>query len=411
MRTLYFVTTIRGRPVRLHYSWLVVALVGVPILVTFMLPAYLPSLGRFARIGLALLVAASYVLVVIVHELGHLLAAHLLRLRVATLNLYPLGAITRLPDRQRGPVAAFWVSAAGPAFSLALWLALMRIAAYSTPGAWPTVMLTIVGQLSLYLALVNLLPGLPLDGGRMVRAVLWWLGGTFESPHRIARIAGQVVAYGLIALGVGLIVGQQSWLRGAALVLLGWAIRAAGGTIWRRALVARLLNQMTAADILRKPARVIAPERSLREFAMLLRGRMGRMSTPVIADNIFLGLIDRELLREVPQGRWDTRTVAETMIPAADLGAISSTMPVSMVLPRVTGDNIPSWWLLPVVDKGRLVGLIDGDELREVLDLDDEFGLFGHTVVVATPAEFERPAPAAAAPPAGIEPREHMIGR
>lgn len=373
LRNLYYVMTIRGIPVRLHYTWIIVVLLGGWVLSGMTLPHYLPDLGTPALTALMILVL--FFLTVVVHELAHLLAASFLNVRVDAINLYPLGALTRLPDLHAGARAALGVALAGPAASLALWWALNSIATAGIVSLWLAVVCFIVGQLSLYLALINLLPGLPLDGGRMLRAALWWLSSSFEQAHAVARFSGQIIAYGMIFLGAGMIVGQQNWERGGAFVLIGWAMREAAGAGYRRALIARLLNRLTAADVAQAPKRTVGPEATLRELAQQLHGSTGRQPTPVIANQMFLGIIDRDLLRVVPQGHWDTRTVAETMAPAAALAPLESTTPLAMVLPRLINDDRQEPAPLPVVQEGRLVGLIDPAEMTEFLDLEDEFGL------------------------------------
>jgi Zn-dependent protease len=384
MRNLYYVRTIRGMPVRLHYTWIVAALLGIPIIAEVILPAAEPGLGIFARILLSVLIAALFFLAVVLHECAHLIVAGLFRVHVSTLNLYPLGAITRMPNRQQSGRAAFWIAVAGPMLSIALWWGLIALAGTITSRE-AALVLEITGSLSLYLGLINLLPGLPLDGGRMGHVLVSSMYGSIEDATQIMRICGQIIAYGLMVLGVSVMLGEQNWPRALALIAVGWAIREAGGTAHRRALVAKVLHQLTAADVLIKPRRIIGPERTLRAFATSLRGRTGNEPTPVIANDTFLGMIDRALLREVPQGYWDTRTVAETMLPAQRLDVITRTKPLSMLIPRLahlatSAQSLP----LPVVHEGRLLGLIDSEELLAILDLEDEFGLFDRGTALDT---------------------------
>jgi Zn-dependent protease len=382
MRNLYYVRTIRGMPVRLHYTWIVAVLLGIPIIAEVILPAAVPDLSAFTRILLSVLIAALFFLAVVLHECAHLLVASLFRLRVSTLNIYPLGAITRMPNRLQSGRAAFWIAAAGPMLSIALWWALTALAATITTREVALV-LEITGSLSLYLGLINLLPGLPLDGGRMGHVLVSSIYGSLEDATRIMRICGQIIAYGLMVLGVSVMLGEQNWPRALAPIAVGWAIREAGGTAHRRALVAKVLHQLTAADVLIKPRRIVGPERTLRTFATSLRGRTGNEPTPVIANDTFLGMIDRALLREVPQGYWDTRTVAETMLPAQSLETIIPTTPVSMLIPRLA-HRATSAQPLPVVQEGRLLGLIDAEELLAILELEDEFGLFDRGLATDT---------------------------
>lgn len=114
----------------------------------------------------------------------------------------------------------------------------------------------------------------------------------------------------------------------------------------------------------------------------------------VVANEMFLGMIDREAALEVPQGLWDTRTVAETMIPAAALDVVAPDTPVSLLIPRLASSRLEQQLPIPVVRAGRLVGLIDADQLLELLDLEDEFGLLPRSVAQA-PAGAQ---PAVAAP-------------
>jgi Zn-dependent protease len=387
MRNLYHIRTLGGMPVRVHYSWLIFALLGLVALPQAVFPAYLPELGRLPGLLLALLVLALYAGIVLVHALAQIVVARLVRVRFPVLNLYPLGAITRLPDRGAGSRASFAVAAAGPLASAALWWALDALSTSGTlPFLWLAVALYVAARLSLYLALINLLPGLPLDGGRLLRAALWWATGSFESATRAARVSGQIVAYGLVVWGALSLLADGDLLLGGALVLLGWAIRQAGGTTYRRALIAGLLKRLTAADVLRAPERTIAPGRSLREFAALLRGRTGAEPTPVVANGMFLGMIDRDMLWEVPQGHWDERTVAEAMLPAASLPAIEPETPVARLLPRLMHDDIEREIVLPVTQEGRLAGVIDAEELGALLELEGDFGLLAHHA----PATAER---------------------
>jgi Zn-dependent protease len=401
MRNLYYVRTIRGMPVRLHYTWMVAALLGIPIIAEIIVPASAPNLGVFARTLLSVLIAVLFFLTVVLHECAHLLVAGLFRVRVSTLNIYPLGAITRMPSQQWAGHAAFWIAAAGPALSIALWWGLTVLASTITTRE-VALALEITGSLSLYLGLINLLPGLPLDGGRMGHVLITAIYGSVEDATRIMRICGQIIAYGLIVLGISAMLGEQNWPRALALIAVGWAIREAGGTARRRALVANVLHQLTAADVLVKPRRMIGPERTLRAFATSLRSRTGNMPTPVIANDEFLGLIDRALLREVPQGYWDTRTVAETMLPVQYLETIIPTTPVSMLIPRLAQRATSAQpQPLPVVQDGRLLGLIDAEELLAILELEDEFGLFDRGMardttnapLVDTRANIAQPAP------------------
>jgi Zn-dependent protease len=375
MRTLYHVATWRGTPLRLHYSWLSVALLGAAVLIGYTLPSALPELGRLGRFALALLIVALALLVVIVHEAAHLLVARALGVAVPAVNLYPLGALTRLPDRNGSSKAAFWVAAAGPVTSLALWLFLVLVLAIVAVPAWLALMLGITARASLVLGLVNLLPGLPFDGGRMLRAVFWSLGGTFENASALAARLGQAIGYGLLLVGAILVIGRQDWLNGGIVLLIGWGALDAIGALHRRAVVARLLNKLTAADVLRPPTRTLPSSTTLRDAWQALRSQAHGTPMPVVDGEQFVGTVTNEQLLDVPQGYWDTRTLAEALTPADTLDPVSPDTPMTMLLPRLANTDVLATAVVPVVEEGRLLGLVAAREMAEFLELDDTFGL------------------------------------
>jgi Zn-dependent protease len=393
MRHLYYVLTIRGMPVRLHYTWAIVGLLGIPVLSGMLIPAALPTVGGFARVLLALLILALFFGTVLVHEVAHLFVARLFRVRYSALNLYPLGALTRRSNRQSDARTLFCIAAAGPVVSIGLGWVLMIIAAGTFLPIWLAVMLKITGALSLYLGLINLLPAYPLDGGRMLQAVIWmaqrwWLSGDFTTATGLARIVGQLSAYGVMLIGVIMLMSGQAWLLPGTLILIGWAILEAGGTLRRRMLATELLGKLTANDVLVAPSRTTEPARSLSEFARILRGNTDDEPVPVIANGVFLGMIGRAQLDVVANGYWDRRTVGETMVPAADLDLIEPTTPVSRLISRLADTESGRDTVLPVVQDGHLLGLIKAEEMMTFLNLDDSFGLVPHgTVEDVSPAK------------------------
>jgi Zn-dependent protease/CBS domain-containing protein len=395
MRTLYHIATWRGTPLRLHYTLFSAALLGAALLIGYTLPAALPELGGLGRFALALFIVALSLLVIVAHEAAHLFVARAMGVIVPVVNLYPLGALTRLPDRRASPKAAFWVAAAGPAASLALWLVLTLATASVALPAWLAVTLGIVARVSLVLGLINLLPGLPFDGGRMLRAALWLLSGTFESASTLASRLGQALSYGLILVGAGLVVWRQDWVLGGILLLIGWGALDASGALHRRAVVAQLLHKLSAADVLRPPGATLPPTTSLRDAWLALRSQAHGAAIPVVDAEQFLGMISNEQLLAVPQGYWDTRTVAEVLTPATALGPVSPDTPLSLLLPRLTDSDAFATASVPVVEDGRLLGQVEAREMTEFLELDDTFGLLprpGAADLAATEAASSPPA-------------------
>lgn len=379
MHAFYTVRTNRSIPLRLHYTWIIAALVGGWILHTSALPDLLPGLDGLLYLLLTLAGLALGLISVALHELAHILAARSRGIRPRMITLYPFGGVPNHLDQRAGPAATLWIAAAGPAMSLALWWLLTTAADVAALPLWLRAMLWLAAQINLGLALSNLLPGLPLDGGRILRALAWNLTFDFGSATEVARKIGQAIAYGLIFLGAWMIVAWEGDARGLVLLLLGWTMRIAGGLNEQRALVDRMLQNLSAADLALPSVETLSPDATLRQvFTETLQQRSAAAPMPVVAAGQFCGMLTMRDMLEIPQGLWEERTVASAMVPAALLPQIAPDTPVSALVPWFTGHDGARLERLPVVSDGRLVGVLDASRLDAILRLEDALALYGH---------------------------------
>ncbi len=369
MKTWFTLVQWRHVTVRAHYTWLLLLVLGTWSLARVALPPRLPDDAWLWTT--AVVIMAAYIGCVVVHEAGHWLAVQLLRVPMPALNIHPIGTLARRGREQAGPHRTAAVAAAGPLSSLLLWLAVGALEV--TPGTAQAAILSYTAWFSLTLALVNLLPGLPLDGGRLLRAALW-AGGTFSSATRIATAAGYVVTAGVLLLGLRALGNPETMLRGFWFILLAWLIYTAGASLARRRTIGHLFERLRARDVLVPPPWVISPEATLHELVQVWRGDTGENYTPVVVDAKLVGLISRSQAYDVPQGYWRQRTVGSTMQPITDITTIQPTTPLSQVLPHVDTDLFHPAPLL-VVEDGRLLGLIDSREIEPLLDVQDVFGI------------------------------------
>jgi CBS domain-containing protein len=239
-----------------------------------------------------------------------------------------------------------------------------------------------VGTFTLFVGMINLVPGLPLDGGRMLRAVFWALGGTFEWASNIALRLGQLIAYGMILGGAAFGIWQGNWIWGVALLLAGWSLLEAAGTLYRRGIVAQLLDGLTAADVVRLSLHTVTPDTTLRACWPLFRRQGYGAVLPVADDTHFYGLITSQQILDIPQGYWDARTVTEAMTPVDALAPIAPTTSVRTLVSRLAAEPeapLP----IAVVDAGQLRGLVDTKHMNDFLDLEAAFGLVAHTVAAS----------------------------
>jgi Zn-dependent protease len=378
MKTFYRVAQMRGIPVRIHYTWIIALLIGGWFVSARVLVDALPALSSLEHLVLVVVILALSFASVLLHELGHYAAARVFGLRMRTITLYPFGGVPSQLDQRAGSTKAIWIAAAGPVASLVLWGGLTLLSAVGGLTPQLRVALEVTAQVNLVLALVNLLPGLPLDGGRVVRAIAWqWTLG-YPAASAAARKAGQVIAYGLIFFGAWLFLTQEGGLIALLMVFLGWMMREAGSVNQQRELVDQMLTKLTAADAVEPVETSVSPEATLRQvYTETLDGQSARSPIMVVADDRFLGMLTMRAMLDVPQGTWDTRTVDDVMLPAPALPQIAADTPISGVIPHYARVEDADGLALPVVEDGRLLGLIDPRRMDALLELEDALALYG----------------------------------
>ncbi len=378
MKTFYRLTNVRGIPVRIHYTWIIAALIGGWIISARVLAEAFPDIGGLYHLLLVACILVGAAASVGLHELGHFAVARAFNLRPRLVTLYPFGVIQSQLDQRAGPGASLWIALAGPLASLLVWGGLSILSTSAGLGAQFQLVIASVAQINLGLALLNCLPGLPLDGGRIVRAIAWQLTLVYSSATEVARRAGQLIAYGLIFFGGWLLVSQAGDLVALIYLLAGWMLREAGSVNQQRGLVDQMLHKLHAADIARTAARTINPDMSLREvYHEVFRGQMASLSLPVVSHGRFVGMLSTRAMLEVPQGLWDERAVADVMALAATLPLIQSDEPLSSVLPRINALPADETQVLPVIAEGELIGVVDPRRLDALLELEEALALYG----------------------------------
>lgn len=392
MRTWFTVIEMRGLTIRAHYTWLLALVLGLWSLTRGILPArFDDDTGVWLP---ALLILTLYVGIVALHEVGHLLAAKLLRVPMVALNVHPIGTLARVRHEGAGPGKTFVIAAAGPLANLVLWFLLGRVPV--TPETLSAEVLGFARSFNLMLALINLLPGLPLDGGRMLRAVVWF-GSDYDLGTRVATVAGYLVAGITLLLGLGALFDPGSFLRGLWLIGCAWLIYEAGTSLLRRRAVGTLFKRLTAGDVMVPPEQVTAPTVLLRDVVTSWRGQTGENPTPVIQDGRLMGLMTYSRAIDVPQGYWGERAVSSAMIPIAELPTVAPDTPLATVLSLIDPDVFNALPLL-VTDGDRLVGLVEPRELSPLLDVQDVLGLSAPPMPSAAVTAASTPADAQTKP-------------
>jgi Zn-dependent protease/CBS domain-containing protein len=355
--------SIRGIPVRVHASWLAVyGLIAWSLAVGYF-PQALPELRQATHWVSGLVAALLLFVSVFLHELSHSLVALRLGIPVSAITLHIFGGVSELsrePDRPQSELA---IAIIGPLTSFAIAAAVLLLGALVPVGA-------VVGAVMQYLALVNvvvgvfnLVPGFPLDGGRVLRAALWKTKGDLAWATRIASGAGSIFGLVLMGLGVWRALGGE-FLGGLWFVVIGLFLRQASTASYQQLMIRRALGGRTVADVMAREVVHVAPELTVEALVNDYFWRHHVSSFPVVDDGRPLGLIGIRDLGSLPRERWPESRVREVMRPLTDTLVASPQESLWLALEKVSRNGIGR---LAVVDRDRLAGYLSVKDIMHVL--------------------------------------------
>lgn len=357
-----------GFPIRLDPSWVPVAVLVTWSLASSVFPALAPGLtpflywwmGAFATLGLF----AS----VILHELAHSLVARRYGIPIRGITLFFFGGVAEMAGEPPSPRSELLVAAAGPAASLAVggigWGLTMGAMALGAPAPLSAVL----GYLALtnaVLALFNLVPAFPLDGGRILRSLLWHWKNDLRGATRISSRIGAGFGYLLIGLGILRAVWASDWIGGFWWVLLGLFVRSAAAGAWQQLLLRQVLENEPVARLMHPHPVAVPRSLSLADWTRDYVYRYPFKMFPVLDDaGRLAGCIKVRRLQEIPREEWDRQTVGAFLEQCGP----ENTLPVD-------ADALRALSLMSSSGVSRLM-VVEGDHLLGVLSLKDLLRFF-----------------------------------
>lgn len=319
-----------------------------------------------AGLVMALLLFTS----VLLHELGHSLVAQSQGIKVNSITLFFFGGIAAIEEESKTPGKAFQVAIAGPAVSIILFVLLTLGYQVIPDTTLLNVMVRDLARINLVVALFNLIPGLPLDGGQVLKAALWKItGDRFQAVHWAAK-SGQILGYCAIACGFALDFFTQELVTGLWIVLLGWfAIRNAN-TYDNVTTLQETLIKLQAVDAMNRDFRVVDANKTLREFADLYLLDTSFPHTSHIAhtyfaasDGRYRGLVKIDDLRITERSQWETETLQTIVHPLNTIPTVSESTSLAEVINKLENEQLPQITVLSPA--GAVAGVIDrGDTVK-----------------------------------------------
>jgi Zn-dependent protease/predicted transcriptional regulator len=358
-----------GIPIYLHLSWILIfGLITYSLVDEF--GARYPQWSSRQLWSLGVLTSLLFFGSVLFHELSHSVVARYYRIPVASITLFFFGgiaSITRDPER---PGQEFLMAAAGPASSYVLAGAFWLLALATPTDSMPNVLANWLAGTNALLATFNLLPGFPLDGGRVFRSIVWGITKNYSRSTRIASRVGQAIAYAMMAFGLYMAFALHSSVNGVWFVFLGWFLLTAARQSYQQVEAQGALQGLRAADVMTSDMPTVGRDLSLDEYSREV-SRTGRRAHLVVSDGKLAGLMRVEILQAVPREDWPSTSVQAVMIPREKLPWTAPDEPVLSVLERMRSANVDQ---LAVIREDNVVGLVTRDSILRVVQARTELG-------------------------------------
>lgn len=347
-----------GIELRLDASWVIIF-----VLVTWFLAGhYFPMIhsGWLTSVywGLALVTSLLFFASILAHELAHGVVAKAQGVPVRDITLLIFGGVTRITQDPRRARDDALVALAGPAASFALgigfgvlwWLSRASSGPFHAPTGW-------LGAINIALAAFNLIPGFPLDGGRVFRAVVWGITGNRQRATRIAARLGQLVAFGFIVWGIWLVFSGD-WTDGLWMVFIGWYLNSAATSSYQYITVQEMLAGHSVREVMLRDCPRVTERLTLDVLMDQVIRPSGRRCFPVVDDGQLDGLVTLGQVTAVSRERWTSARVEDVMTARKDLEMVEPDEALPAVYERMTAEDIDQF---PVVDDGQFVGVVGRD--------------------------------------------------
>ena len=381
-----------GITVRVDWSWLFIFL-----LVTWSLSS---SFGQIhadwsgvLRWGTAAAAALLFFGSVLAHEFAHSLYARSKGVPVRSLTLFLFGGVSNLEKEPSSPQHEFWMAILVPLTSLVIGIGLLVIVSLivgPVPGGMQdpaqaisalgpiATLLAWLGSINIVLAVFNMVPGFPLDGGRVLRSILWALTDNFRKATRWASWMGQGIAWLMIATGLAVVFGVQVPFFGSGLIsglwlaFIGWFLNSASSQSYQQVVVRDILEDVPVARMMRKSPPTVAADASVNSLVYDHVMGTDERGFPVVDGDRLVGMVTLQDLREISRDRWEQTTVREIMTSVDDLTTLEPDGDAADALQALTRRDVRQ---LPVLDGAQLVGMLRRQDIVRWLQLHSDAAL------------------------------------
>jgi Zn-dependent protease len=357
-----------GIEIGLHYNWLIIAL-----LIAFSLAGHFgaahPNWGRGVIWGTAVITALLFFAAIVAHELSHAMVARRRGLPVRSITLFALGGVAQLEKEPEDAKSEFLVSIVGPIASAVIGFVCLLLAwalgwtMTAEPATPLMAMLVWLGYINIGLAIFNMLPGFPMDGGRVLRALIWWYTGSARRATLAASVTGQVFAFAFIIFGIYRFFGGEGF-SGLWMAFIGWFLLNAAKAAYAQQELTERLRGVRVGDLMTLDCTMVDGNDNLQTFVHNYLLHTGRRCFLIAEQGVVTGLITPNEVKGIAKARWPYTTVYDVMRSLEQLRTVTPETPVSEALEIIGRDDINE---LPALTNGRLEGMISRDQILRYL--------------------------------------------
>jgi Zn-dependent protease/predicted transcriptional regulator len=365
---------ILGIPIYLHASWVII-FVLITMSLAMQFAAEHPQWTSPQHWTVGVITSLLFFASVLFHELAHSAVARLYKIRVISITLFVFGGVSRLGREATNAIQEFTIAIAGPLASVLLAVCFYSLTLFYPYAQMSGAIATWLWQTNALLALFNLLPGFPLDGGRIFRAIVWGITKDFARATKVAGMSGKIVAYGLIVLGAWLGIAKGQWTSGLWMAFIGWFLLNAAQESVAQVAVRETLTGLHAADVMSHEVPTVARDISLEDYGKEV-ARTGRRCHLVTTNDRLVGMINVHALNSVPRDEWASMSVQGVMIPRDKILWARPEEPLLGLLERLVSADVNQ---MPVVtdtenDGAHIIGMVTRDSILRVMQARTEVG-------------------------------------
>ncbi len=361
-----------GISIRLHFSWFFVFALVTWALTTQYFPIGYTDWSLPAKILAGVITSLLFFGSILAHELMHSVVAQASGIPVRAIILFIFGGVSQIAEEPKEPKIELRIALVGPLTSillgvifLAIWFALRdTVEEIAAIAAW-------LGLVNLLLGVFNLIPGFPLDGGRVLRSILWWRSKDVLWATKWASNMGRGVGFLFIFGGIWLIF-TGLWLNGLWMAFIGWFLQNAAAGSFRQLTMQQMLQGHAAREVMTRDCPTVPPEVTIEELVNEHVLPSGHLCFAVAVGSRVQGLITLQDIKAVPRELWPTKRVVEVVTPFDKMKWVSPDQDLASVFSVLTQEDLAQ---MPVVENGNIVGMVGRDNLLAFINIRDKLGM------------------------------------